>query len=53
MVCGLHQAVPSRFQVVVPVRDIRNRGVDVRGKKSRCEREVKKDSKTFTPYYRL
>jgi hypothetical protein len=50
MICGLHQAVPSRFQVVVPVRDIWSRGVDVRGKKSKCGREVKKKSETFTPH---
>jgi hypothetical protein len=50
MICGLHQAVPSRFQVVVPVRDIWNRGVDVRGKKSKGGREVKKKSETFTPH---
>jgi VanZ family protein len=30
MVCCLHQAVPSRFQVTVPVRDICDRGTVVR-----------------------
>jgi hypothetical protein len=30
MVCCLHQAVPSRFQVTVPVRDIWDRGTVVR-----------------------
>jgi hypothetical protein len=51
MICGLHQAVPSRFQVVVTVRDIWNRRV--RGKRSRCEREVKKGSQTLTSHYCL
>jgi hypothetical protein len=30
MACCLHQAVPSRFQVTVAVRDIWNRGTVVR-----------------------
>jgi hypothetical protein len=30
MVCCLHQVVPSRFQVTVPVRDIWDRGTVVR-----------------------
>jgi hypothetical protein len=50
MVRGLHQAVPGRLQVVVPVRDIRSKGVEVRGKKSRCGHKVKKKSEAFTPY---
>jgi hypothetical protein len=32
MVCCLHQAVPSRSQVIVPIRDIWDRGVVVRGR---------------------
>jgi hypothetical protein len=32
MVCCLHQAVPSRSQVIVPIRDILDRGVVVRGR---------------------
>jgi hypothetical protein len=47
MIRGLHQAVPSRFQVVVPVRDICNRGMGVRGKKSRCGHEVKEKSNIY------
>jgi hypothetical protein len=31
-VCCLRQAVPSRFQVIVPIRDIWDRGVIVRGR---------------------
>jgi hypothetical protein len=30
MACCLHQAIPSRFQVTIPVRDIWDRGTVVR-----------------------
>jgi hypothetical protein len=32
VVCCLHQAVPSCFQVIVPVRDIWDRGTVVRNR---------------------
>jgi hypothetical protein len=32
MVCCLHQAFPNRFQVIVPIRDVWDRGVVVRGR---------------------
>jgi hypothetical protein len=47
MVCGLHQAIPSRFQVTVPIRDIWDRGTVVR---SGCKHGIKMKMEIFTSY---
>jgi hypothetical protein len=49
MVCCLHQAVPSRLQVIVSVRDIQDRGAVVRNRDPNASAESRSSWKCLPP----